>query len=263
MVSPKKSSPKKSSPKSSPKKSSPKKSSPKASTKRSRSSPKSSPKRSSSQRSPIFDQFEHIPLPALQEILLNVDRERLNIICKQSPQAAKVCGKRNFQILYDTRHSSLIVGKLKILGPRNGQVLELMDDANNRILVSRQTGASFTNQQKLIFTSADGIYRISLTYGVPTRSDVKLKGGSVNFTLENQDREVRGTGNPRILKPAKDFLAKRGKLDWWPAFVANDEFLIFQTAMSFYKIIKTHVVKTGVKWSNVNERAPIVENFQW
>ncbi len=272
MVTPKKSSPKsspkrspkKSSPKSSPKSksSSPKKSPLRASAKKSVSFPKSSSPKKSTPKFPIFDQFDHIPLPALQEILLNVDRERLNIICTQSRQAAKVCKTALFQRLYDVRHPGLIVGKIRIIGFHGRTAIELNDEANNTIAVGRQTGGAFANQQDLIFTSADGRHRIRMTYEVHVKANIREKGRVyANFTFEFDGKDVRGAGNPRILKPAKDFLAKVGKLDWWPAFIAIDALPIFPAALSFYKIIRAHVSKARVKWSTFNERAPTADDF--
>ncbi len=51
-------------------------------------------------------QFEYLPLPALQEILLNIpNRDQLTYICNNSRQAAKVCKTPEFKKLYNSRHS--------------------------------------------------------------------------------------------------------------------------------------------------------------
>ncbi len=69
--------------------------------KRGRSSPKSPPK--------TFDYFEHIPIPALQEVLLQLDRNQLHYVCTHSRQAAKICREEWFKEQYDDIHRNVLV----------------------------------------------------------------------------------------------------------------------------------------------------------
>ncbi len=61
----------------------------------------------------LFD-LEHLPLPALQQVLLNIsDKAQLNHICRNSRQAAKVCRTPEFKKLYSAKYMGLFVGQIK------------------------------------------------------------------------------------------------------------------------------------------------------
>lgn len=63
-----------------------------------------------------FDRFESIPLPAMEEILLKLDRKELYEVCTTSKQAAKICGTFLFKKKYLEKHGNdkkgLIIGDL-------------------------------------------------------------------------------------------------------------------------------------------------------
>jgi len=62
-----------------------------------------------------FDRFEDLPKPALQEILLKLNRQQLYAICSISRKAFSICTENNFRNMYNNLHpKQMIYGNLRI-----------------------------------------------------------------------------------------------------------------------------------------------------
>lgn len=53
-----------------------------------------------------FYYLDNLPLPALQTVLLNMERTELNTICRTNRRAKSICVTRNFQIMYEEKHKT-------------------------------------------------------------------------------------------------------------------------------------------------------------
>lgn len=60
-----------------------------------------------------FSHFEKLPLPALEKILLTMDRKQLNYVCTHSRQASKICRINNFRLRYNALHPTLYFNQAK------------------------------------------------------------------------------------------------------------------------------------------------------
>lgn len=78
-------------------------------------SPKQLPKK--------FQYFERLPLPAMQEVLLLLNRKELRFICNEYPQAAKVCSTKRFRELYDARYPPSFEDEFERVDPLLGGAL--------------------------------------------------------------------------------------------------------------------------------------------
>jgi len=76
-----------------------------------------------------FDRFEDLPKPALQEILLKLNRQQLHAICSISRKAFSICSENNFREIYNQSHpKQMIYGNLNgYLNNRLGRYI-LTDD---------------------------------------------------------------------------------------------------------------------------------------
>lgn len=73
-----------------------------------------SPKRSSPKIPTKFEYINDLPLPALQEVLLNMDREELNKLCSMNKRAKRICDENNFRMMYNARNlPPLVKGELE------------------------------------------------------------------------------------------------------------------------------------------------------
>ncbi len=111
--------------------------SPKRSSKTSKILPKrkTSPKRSPPSKIPYQVYLDTLPLPSLQQVLLNMDRRQLNQICSLNKRAKKICDLNNFKILYFAKNPPVIFnGALKEVSlldttiPRDMKALMFHDD---------------------------------------------------------------------------------------------------------------------------------------
>lgn len=77
--------------------------------------------------------LDAIPLPALQEILLNLDRAELYDFCSQNKQAYKICSEERFRMLYEAKHGNekMIHGELE---QKQGVTPLVFQDARRNIL---------------------------------------------------------------------------------------------------------------------------------
>lgn len=78
--------------------------------------------------------LDAVPLPALQEILLNLDRAELYDFCSQNKQAYKICSQQRFRMLYEARHADdrqMIYGELE---QKQGVTPLVFQDAKGNIL---------------------------------------------------------------------------------------------------------------------------------
>lgn len=113
----------------SPKKLSPEKSSARRSPprKRERSSPQSS----------NFDYFNNLPLPALKEVLLNINNKKaLKEICSNSKQAQKICRTKDFQEKYEARYSLIIFDEVFDLIKRTGDRTKVVEYKRGDVYVT-------------------------------------------------------------------------------------------------------------------------------
>ncbi len=115
--------------------------SPKKSGKKKSSKKKSASAKSSKRSSPAKFDIGIVPLPALQEILLKIDRAQLYDICTSNRQAAKICKLESFRKRYQILHpaNKFVVGKLTVVsrsraGDRSW--IDFRDQGGHYIIVS-------------------------------------------------------------------------------------------------------------------------------
>lgn len=124
--------------------------------------------------SPSIDYFEHIPLPALQEVLLQLDKKQLHYVCTNSRQASKVCSKTHFKKLYARKYQidPLVRGVFTNISggmeydydyndefPDEEKVLEFRDDAGGELTIVRMSGKINHADYRMKFGKEQGIPR--------------------------------------------------------------------------------------------------------
>jgi hypothetical protein len=152
--------------------SSPKKSS--AKKKRSSVASKKSTKKRGTSPKMILDD---IPLPALQQILLNMERKELHDFCSKNKQAFKICKEKNFQMMYEAKHGTtgqMIVGKLKLESVHTEAMSDWFfeDEIGDRLIFDlRGPGDIMIGYSTMKRQGLDRSKRFLLTYEKKSRYD--------------------------------------------------------------------------------------------
>lgn len=234
------------------------------------------------------DQFEHVPLPALEQILLNLDRERLHSICISSRQAAKVCRQPRFRKLYNAKYPSLIVGDLRIkemIERKDIKFVVFEDDAGNKIKIMKEGTRKDKFVYRLTFDSADNQTWLTLSYGdrlplifgIDTDTEAIDSPGEYDYDTEMGILDAAGVSNWAEYGELmiKKFLIQVGKEEWFESFEYDREapyirnkpasFKLFKHVEDFYRILKTNIEKAdGGKeaWSKIIDRPPNKSDYR-
>lgn len=119
--------------------------------------------------SPKMD-LDDIPLPALQEILLKLDRKELHDFCSKNRQAFKICKEKNFQMMYEAKHGTegqMIVGKIKLEAEHTDAMSDWFfeDEIGNRLIFDlRGPGDIMIGYSAMKRRGLDRSKRFLLTY---------------------------------------------------------------------------------------------------
>jgi len=214
------------------------------------------------QREIFADQFENLALPALERILLNLDRSQLHATCISSRQASKVCREPRFQRLYNAKHPSLIVGNLhlndkssKILtigkgSGRNQKTATFQDEIGNKIEIQRIGPFGDAGSQYFLnFLSTNDEFRLSLVYGY--KSDLYF-----DLWTYNRGEEFRESIHMKVLTSI-------GKPDWLES--VREIQPNFKHVKEFYVIFQTNIrkAKGGKKiWKEIIDRPPRESDYK-
>lgn len=82
-----------------------------------------------------LEMFENLPKPALFEVMLNLDRRQLQLLCISSRKANKICKERRFRTEYNKKHYILFSGKLRKIEETPNR-MRLRDEKNNVLVLS-------------------------------------------------------------------------------------------------------------------------------
>lgn len=244
-----------------------------------RKSAKKSPTKKQKKRAVFADQFEHVPLPALQQILLNLDRKRLHEVCISSRQAAKVCKEPRFQQSYNARYPSLIVGNLRLIktagngrlfkAPNGGLVAMnkaiFRDEADNTITIEKtESHLNNVSRYTLSFTTLnpdkESWLVLSLMYGDDMVLDFSV---TVDAVMDDDTREayIKKAGasdwDELTLVMVRKFLERTGKIKWYTTL--EGIYPKFKHIKEFYSIFKTNIQKVGNSkklWDTIITRPP-------
>lgn len=158
-----------------------------------KSSRSASPKKSSPKM--VLDD---IHLPALQEILLKLDRETLNSLCSSNKQAYKICSEKTFQMLYDAIHpkkEQMTFGELKMTKDIHKDLI-FTDERGTRIMFEKEKGDGI----KILYSPKGQ----GLEVQFELRRSSKYKDPVLRLSL----RDDADFASP------SDFLKSIGKLRW-------------------------------------------------
>ena len=226
------------------------------------SKPQKSPTKKQKARAIFADQFEHVPLPALEQILLNLNRKRLHRICISSRQVAKVCRESRFQKLYDAKHPPLIVGELHLIDTKTIAPLlakyvikraTFHDDVGNKVEIYKK---GRTETELAFVLPSDDLavdIRLSLIYG----QTEPLYFGLHTLATTDLSQDIFDT-------TAKNFLVNVGKTSWIES-IRVGRVPKFKHVKEFYNILKTNIQKAkgGKKiWDEIVVRPPEKRDYK-
>ena len=121
--------------------------------------------------------LEDLPIPALQQVLLNIsDSRKLHQICNESRKAAKVCRAPEFKKMYNAKYKRLFVGKItKTVKTGFALIYVFHDEAGNSLIYTKKG------------VGAGTISYISKKYHLDQNSWIRHEG----FSLDLQEGKLR------------------------------------------------------------------------
>lgn len=197
-----------------------------------KASPKKSPKKSPDNSIPWLDA---LPMPALQQAMLNMDYHTLNATCRTNKRAASICRSANFREMYMKKdRGTLFFGELKehniIRNPSNREnMATLFDDAGNELnIVYDKSLLEFgkITLKRIIYGKKNSKIKIILEIG--PNSSKKMFVGHYHFG--------RDVSKPQEVEK---FLDSIGKTRWFSEKVTSEGRQASEkSANEFYDFVK-------------------------
>ena len=143
--------------------------------------------------------LEDLPIPALQQVLLNISDERkLHQICTESRKAAKVCRAPEFKKMYNAKYKRLFVGRIT-KSARTGFALVYIfrDEAVNTLFYIKKG------------IGAGTIFYVSKKMYVDRNSTIRHKG----FSLDLREKRLRYVEYSKA--STDDWNTFQDASEWW------------------------------------------------
>jgi hypothetical protein len=195
---------------------------------------KASPKKSPRSIELSIPWLDALPMPALQQAMLNMDYHTLNATCRTNKRAASICREPNFREMYMKRGKGILFfGELKQKKQDKNRsekqnILTYVDDAKNEVDVVYDIVDWETNKidiTRIIYTKKGERIKIILEKG--TKGYIMFIG------------EYRGGKDISIKTDVDKFLESIGKTRWEPRSVSDEGRRCSAKATTeFYHIIK-------------------------